>query len=105
MVFADSGSDIQDQRDRFQRGSYLKNVHTTIVIALYNLGVEYEHLSDYGQAIENFNRALFLNQEHLGRDSHMTKIISEGLQSVLLKHQKKMHIVHAYGGGGNGGGF
>ena len=33
----------------------------------------------------------------------MTKVISDGLQSVVLKHQKKMVIVNAYTQGKTGG--
>ena len=75
-----------------------------MVIALYNLGVEHEHLHDYAQAIDYFNRAAHLNNEHLGREqSHMTKVISDGVQSVWQKHQKKMVIVNAYTQGKPGG--
>jgi hypothetical protein len=47
----DSGSDAvahMPHRDKFQLAAYVKNVHTTIVIALYNLGVEHEHLHEFG---------------------------------------------------------
>jgi hypothetical protein len=54
-------------------------VHTTLVIALYNIGVEHEHLNEYGFAADFFNKALAHNNEYMGRDSHMTKIISDGL--------------------------
>jgi hypothetical protein len=68
-----------------------------MVIAMYNLGVEHEHLNEYATAIEYFNRAQLMNNEHLGKDqSHMTKVIAEGLQSVWQKHHKKMVIVNAY---------
>ena len=67
-----------------------------MVIALYNLGVEHEHLHGLSLAIEYFNRASQLNIDHLGRESHMTKVIAEGLQSVWQKHHKKMVIINAY---------
>lgn len=56
-------------------------MHTTLVIALYNMAVEHEHLCEYGLAADFFNKALAHNNEHMGRDnnSHMTKIISDGL--------------------------
>ena len=73
-------------------------MHTTLVIALYNIGVEHEHLNEYGLAADFFNKALAHNNEYMGRDSHMTKIISDGLLSVLVKYQKKMVIVNAYTG-------
>ncbi len=67
-----------------QRNAYIQNVYTTMVIALYNLGVEHEHLHEFGQAINHYNRAQALNREHLGEaESHMTKVINEGLISVL----------------------
>lgn len=49
MVSGDSGSDFFNQpvRDKFQLAAYKKNVYTTMVIALYNMGVEHEHLHDY----------------------------------------------------------
>ena len=51
VVSGDSGSDFANQhpplRDKFQLTAYKKNVYTTMVIALYNLGVEHEHLHDY----------------------------------------------------------
>jgi len=51
-----------------------------MVVAMYNLGVEHEHLNEYATAIEYFNRAQLMNNEHLGKDqSHMTKVIAEGL--------------------------
>jgi hypothetical protein len=57
----------------------MKNVYTTMVIALYNLGVEHEHLHEYSQSLDYFTRANRFNMEYLGKDSHMTKVISEGL--------------------------
>lgn len=61
--------------------------------------MEHEHLLEYGQAIEYFNRALQVNNEQLGRESHLTKVINEGLISVMQKHQKKMVIINAYAAG------
>ncbi|CDW76388.1 tpr domain containing protein [Stylonychia lemnae] len=90
----DSGS---DQSDQIQRDSYVRNVYTTMTIALYNLGVEHEYLNEYSQAIEYFNRAQYITQEILDRDPQMTKVISEGLNSVLLKQQKKMISNNQYG--------
>jgi len=40
-----------------------------MTIALYNLGVEHEYLNEYTFAIENFNRAMYITQEILERDS------------------------------------
>jgi hypothetical protein len=40
-----------------QRNAYIKNVYTTMVIAMYNIAVEYENLQEFGKAIEYFNRA------------------------------------------------
>lgn len=31
-----------------------------MTIALYNLGVEHEYLNEYGQSLENFNRAMYI---------------------------------------------
>ena len=54
-----------------------------MVIAMYNLGVEHEHMHEFGQAIDYFNRASSLNNEQLGKEtSHMTKVIADGLLSV-----------------------
>jgi hypothetical protein len=68
-----------------------------MTIALYNLGVEHEYLSEYQTSIELFNRAMYITQEILERDPHMTKVINEGLQSVLMKQQRKMVIANIYG--------
>lgn len=75
-------SQIASDSDPAQRASYLKNVHTTIVIALYNLAVEYEHLSEFGLALQFFRRAAAHNHECLGAEPHMTKVIAEGIGSV-----------------------
>jgi hypothetical protein len=89
-------------KDKAQRNAYLKNVYTTMVIAMYNLGVEHEHMHEFGQAIDYFNRASSLNNEQLGKEiSHMTKVIADGLLSVQQKHHKKMVIVNAYAQGMN----
>ena len=42
-----------------------------------------------------------MNSEQIGaaRESHMTKVIQEGLLSVLQKHQKKMTIINTYAAG------
>ena len=72
----DSGSDSTEQ---LQRDSYLRNIYTTMTIALYNLGVEHEFLNEYGPAIESFNRALFLNSEMLDKDPSLSNAINEGL--------------------------
>ena len=56
----DSGSDtghIYTKTEKLQRNAYIKNVYTTMVIAMYNIAVEYEHLQEFGKAIEYFNRA------------------------------------------------
>lgn len=39
-----------------------------MTIALYNMGVEHEYLNEYSQALENFNRAMYITQEILDRD-------------------------------------
>lgn len=75
----DSGSDMQQQRS-----AYIRNVHTTMVIALYNMGVEHEHMLDIGQALEFFQRAQSYNTEFgEGREGHMARIISEAMQGVI----------------------
>ena len=53
-----------------------------MVIALYNLGVEHEHLHEYNQALDYFKRAMTHNKDFLNQDPHMQKVIIEGLQSV-----------------------
>lgn len=60
-----------------------------MVIALYNLGVEHEHLHQYNQALDYFKRAMTHNKDFLNQDPHMQKVIIEGLQSVQQKNQKK----------------
>jgi hypothetical protein len=93
--------------DHSGRASYLKNVHTTIVIALYNIGVEYEHLAEFSTSLDFFKRAMTHNKDHLVGEPNMARVIIEGLASVQQKHQKKMSIINAYignSGGMNGNG-
>lgn len=73
-----------------------------MVIALYNLGVEYEHLHDYPLSIEYFNKALKLNKDKLNNDAHMGLFIMDGLSSVNGKNQKKQVIINAYTSGSSG---
>lgn len=41
-----------------------------------------------------------MNSEQVGaRESHMTRVIQEGLLSVLTKHQKKVTIINTYAAG------
>lgn len=55
-----------------------------MVIALYNMGVEHEHMLDIGQALEFFQRAQSYNTEFgEGREGHMARIISEAMQGVI----------------------
>ena len=41
-----------------QQRVYMKNVYTTRAIALYNLGVEHEYISELGLALDRFNDAI-----------------------------------------------
>ena len=87
---ADSGS------DQYER-TYLRNVYTTMAIALYNLGVEHEHLGSLSEALEYFRRSVATNKHHLGNDSHLGTLLSEGMRSVSQKLHKQMVIINAYG--------
>ena len=51
-----------------QREAYIKNVYTTMTIALYNLGVEHEYLNEYGRSVEYFQKAMYLTREMLGNE-------------------------------------
>ena len=55
-------------QDQMQREAYIKNVYTTMTIALYNLGVEHEYLNEYGRSVEYFQKAMYLTREMLGNE-------------------------------------
>ena len=40
----------------------MKNVNTTLIIAYYNLGVQYEFLNDYDQAILHYRDAIAVSK-------------------------------------------
>lgn len=39
-----------------------------MTIALYNIGVEHEHLNEYSKSLEYFNKALYISQGKLDKD-------------------------------------
>ena len=48
-----------------------------LAVAYYNIGVEYEHLSDVNEAINYFTQALSVAKIHIGSSNPLTKKIDE----------------------------
>lgn len=67
-----------------------------MAIALYNLGVEHEHLGQHALALDYFRRGAAINKLQLGNDANMATLLSEGMQSVSQKLHKQMVIINAY---------
>lgn len=63
----------------------MKNVYTTRAIALYNLGVEHEYISELGLALDRFNDAIEIINEQLEGEPSMIKLVSDAKKGIQTK--------------------
>jgi hypothetical protein len=61
------------------------NIATTQIIAYYNAAVEFEHLTMFAEAVENYRKGLGIAEAHLPASHPLTENVGRSLKSCELR--------------------
>lgn len=67
-----------------------ENIINSVVVANYNIGVEFEHLNKHSKALEFYTKGRKIALEYLGPDHPMSSTLTESLKS-LNQHQDSLN--------------
>lgn len=85
----------EDDLSRMPEGTLkdkYRGILTTMVIAYYNLGTEYEYLKDYAKSVQAFSKGYHIALKELGPENNLTVTLYKNMLNLAEKN-KVMRII------------
>ena len=77
-----NSSDLDTQKqDNYQ------SFTTTLIIAYYNMGIEFEYIKQFNLAVQSFSKGYQISLKELGNDHQLTQNLYKNMISLFNKNQ------------------